>query len=146
MKRFLLVFVLAVIGCGPTKEEASQATSDALVALGRLRATRQAVVDMSKKELAAFDGRIESAIEKIKTGQEEGRAELITVIKEREAVVAKWAADLERRDAVILAQKAAVEEAAMAAGPENYGEVPNLADDAIAKEAPQPNSDTAEIP
>jgi len=40
----------------------------------------------------------------------------------------------------------AVEEAAMAAGPEVYGEVPNLADDAIAKEAPQPNTDTAEIP
>lgn len=146
MKRFLFVFVLMAIGCGPTKEEASQATSDALVALGKLRASRQVVADMKQRELAAFDVKIAAIVEKIETGRVECKADLLAVIKERDAVLEKWAADLERRDAVILRQKAIVEEAVMAAGPETYAEVPNLANDSIAKEAPQPNTDTAEIP
>jgi hypothetical protein len=146
MQRFWVVLVLAAIGCGPTKEEANQAASDALVTLGKLRAARQSVVEMKQRELARFDPQIAAIVEKIKAGREEGKQDLFAVIRERDAVIEKWAADLDRRDAVILRQKAIAEEAAMVAGPEVYGETPNLADDAIAKEAPQPNSDTVEIP
>jgi hypothetical protein len=137
MKRFFVLVVVAIVGCGPTKEEAIQAYSDALISLGKLRANREAVVTMSIKEVSEFDSRIDSAIENIKAGQEDGREQLFAVIKERDAVVAKWAADLERRDAVILEQKAALEEAVMAAGPEAYAETPNLANDAIPQEAHQ---------
>ncbi len=146
MKRFWVVFVMVVIGCGPTKEEASQATSDALVTLGKLRASRQSVVEMKQRELAGFDVKISAIVEKIKAGREDAKRDLFAVLKERDAVLEKWAADIERRDAVILRQKAIVEEAVMVAGPETYGETPNLANDAIAREAPQPNSDTAEVP
>ncbi len=142
MKRFLIVLALVAAGCEPTKEEASVAYNDALVTLGKLRASRQSVVEMKQRELAQFDPQISAIVDKIEAGREEGKSDLLAVIKERDAVIEKWSADLERRDALILRQKAIADEAVRIACPETYGETPNLANDAIASGLPQANSDT----
>lgn len=144
MRQFWVVVVLVVVaGCGPTRDELAQARADGLVALGKLQESRRTVVATYKAALAQFDHRIESAIEKIKAGSAAGKPELLAIINERDAVIEKWAADLERRDAVILQQKQRVEEATRLAGPKNYGEVPRSANEPALPEKPQPAHDAA---